>query len=390
MESGGLYDTTLIGRQRERALLERSLERARSVSGGSSVVLRGDAGIGKTALLDWTAARAADDGFTVLRAAGSEAQIGIAFGVLHQVLGPLLERTRVLSEQQRDALERALGLRAGVPTGGFMVGASALTLLAEEARRHPVLILVDDLHWVDSSSAAVFGFLHQRITDLRTVMVCASRPDGTALDGRPAHPVDVEALSGEESLTLLRRWHPELAAATAQRVVNEAAGNPLALAELPGRLANEHLRGIAPLPELLPLGQRLEALFVRRLRALPAAAVRVLLLTALDAAGGAGVAGEESGADPGRAERILGHIEAGGLARLDHAGRLVFRHPLVRSAVIASASRAELRAAHRTLAERLRADDPRRLLHEAAAAEGGRAPRRAAARSGQPYRAARR
>ncbi|WP_258053887.1 BREX system ATP-binding domain-containing protein [Streptomyces sp. Ru72] len=365
----GPGDTALVGRQRECALLERSLERARSAAGGSATVLRGDAGIGKTALLDWTAARAERSGFTVLRAGGSEAEVGIAFGALHQVLRPLLENSRALSRPQRTALERALGLRDGLPSGGFMVGASALTLLAEEARRRPVLILVDDLHWVDSSSAAVFLFLHQRITGLRTVMVCAGRPDGSALDGWPAHPVDLGALSGDDSRALLRRWHPKLATATAERVMEEAAGNPLALAELPCQLAREHREGVVPLPERLPLGQRLEALFVRRLRSLPADAARALLVAALDSAGGSGVIREPAPDQDGTA-RVIEPIEAGGFARLDHTGRLVFRHPLVRSAVIASASPVELRAAHRTLAERLPEDDPRRLLHEASAAEG--------------------
>ncbi|MFE0331754.1 BREX system ATP-binding domain-containing protein [Streptomyces sp. NPDC058960] len=366
----GPGDTALVGRRRERALLERSLERARSSAGGSATVLRGDAGIGKTALLDWTAARAERSGFTILRAAGSEAEVGIAFGALHQVLRPLLENSRALPRPQRAALEGALGLREGLPPGGFMVGASALALLAEEARRRPLLILVDDLHWVDSSSAAVFLFLHQRITGLRTVMVCAGRPDGSALDGWPAHPVDLGALSGDDCRALLRRWHPGLATATAERVMEEAAGNPLALAELPGQLAREHREGIVPLPERLPLGQRLEALFVRRLRSLPAEAARALLVAALDGpAGGSGVIREPAPGQDGT-DGVLEPIEAGGLARLDHTGRLVFRHPLVRSAVIASASRSQLRAAHRSLAERLPEEDPRRLLHEASAAEG--------------------
>ncbi|MGW7259752.1 AAA family ATPase [Streptomyces sp. NPDC054834] len=362
----GHGDTALVGRRRERAALERSLAGARSGAGGSATVLRGDAGIGKTSLLDWTAARAAEQGFTVLRAGAEEADAGIAFGVLHQVLGPLLEDSRTLPRQQRHALERALGLRDRLPSGGFMVGASVLALLAQEARRRPVLILVDDLHWVDASSAAVLLFLHQRITDLRAVMVCAGRPDGQALEGRPVHPVDVEALSREESCVLLRRWHPGLTSATAERVMDEAAGNPLALAELPGQLAAEHRRGVVPLPERLPLGRRLEAEYVRRLRSLPADAARVLLLGALE---GSGVVQEAVPGGRGGAERTLGHIEGSGLARLDHTGRLVFRHPLVRSAVIAAASDAERRSAHRALAERLAEDDPRRLLHEASAAE---------------------
>lgn len=376
----GQGDRTLVGRRREQALLERSLERARAGAGGSATVLRGDAGIGKTTLLDWTATRAARDAFTVLRVVGNETESGIAFGALHHVLRPLRENSRALPPHQRLALERALGLRDGLPPEGFMVGAAALALLAEEARRRPVLVLVDDLHWVDPSSAAVFVFLHQRVAELPMVMVCTSRPDRAALEGWPAHPVDVEALSGEDARTLLRRRHPGLAAATARRVMDEAAGNPLALAELPGQLAAEHRRGVVPLPERLPLGERLEELFTRRLRSLPESAARALLLAALDGAATVGndtdvndtdgndTDGQE--ADEDRAERILGRIEASGLARLDSVGRLVFRHPLVRSAVIASASAAERRAAHRTLAQRLREDDPRRLLHEASAADG--------------------
>nr|WP_324605949.1 BREX system ATP-binding domain-containing protein [Streptomyces sp. NRRL S-813] len=131
----GLGDTTPVGRRRERTLLERSLQRARSAAGGSAKVLRGDTGIGKTALLDWTAARAGQSGFTVLRAGAGEAEVGIALGALHQVLGPLLGKTRALPQQQRAALERALGLRDGLPSGGFTVGASALALLAKETRR---------------------------------------------------------------------------------------------------------------------------------------------------------------------------------------------------------------------------------------------------------------
>lgn len=123
-------------------------------------------------------------------------------------------------------------------------------------------------------------------------MLSTTRPDGSALEGWPTHPVDVEALSGTDARTLLRQWHPELAATTAERVVDEAAGNPLALAELPRQLRLEHQRGIAPLPERLPLGERLERLFTERLRSLSAEPMRVLLLTAL---GGDEAAGQGGG-----------------------------------------------------------------------------------------------
>jgi DNA-binding CsgD family transcriptional regulator len=360
-------DTSLVGRQHELGLLRRALRDARTKAGGSARVLRGEAGIGKTALLRWTAARAAEDGFTVLRAGGTESDTGIAFGALRQALGPLLEATPGLGEPQVQALHRALGLRDGLPPGGFTVGASALSLLAREAHRRPLLLLVDDLHWVDASSAAVFAFLHRRIGGLPLVMVCASRPDGPALRGWPAHPLDLRALSGEDSRALLRRRHPGLARAAAERVVHDAAGNPLALAELPRHLDEDQRAGVVPLPDRLPLGDRLEGLFAARLAALPKDAARALLLTALGGTAHAGSWSRTVGRD--RAEQVLDAIESSGLARLDHTGRLVLRHPLVRGAVVAAATRDERRAAHRHLAADLPGDDPRRLLHEASAAD---------------------
>ncbi|MFF0739070.1 AAA family ATPase [Streptomyces sp. NPDC004111] len=377
--SGGAL---FVGRQRERRLLERALDSARSAATGSALALRGEAGIGKTALLDWAAARAEERGFTVLRAAGHESETGVAFGALTQVLGPLWPDAGdgtaggladVLHGGQREALEKVLGLSAGLPPDGFMVGASALALLAALARGRPVLVLVDDLHWVDSSSAAVLAFVGQRICGLRAVLVCTGRPGASAWEGWSGHPVDIGALSGEDSRALLRHWHPGLAGSTVDRVTAEAAGNPLALAELPGQLAHEQRSGVVPLPDQLPLGQRLEALFVRRLEALGPHARELLLRAALDSAGAAGAAGGfvrgPHGAGSG-AERLLARVEASGLARLDDTGRLVFRHPLVRSAVIASASENEKRLAHSELAARMRGNDPRRLLHEASAAEG--------------------
>ncbi|MEU2394038.1 LuxR family transcriptional regulator [Streptomyces sp. NPDC007369] len=366
-------DRELIGRQRETALLRGVLAAGSRGARGAAALLRGEPGIGKTALLEWTRAQAERDGFAVLRAVGSEAESGLAFGALHQVLAPLLEHSRTLPSHQREALECALGLRDGLPPGGFLVGAAALALLAGAARPdRPLLVLVDDLHWVDASSAAVFAFLHRRIADLPLAFVSACRPDGAAAEGWPVHPFDVPALDPADAGALLRRRHPGLAAGAARRVLQEAAGNPLALAELPSQLDEDQVRGIVPLPERLPLGARLERLFADRLGTLSVAASRVLLLAALggraSAAGAATWLGAAAG--PEDAEAVLDRIEASGLARPDAAGRLLFRHPLVCSAVISSASAAERRRAHLTLAQRLEADDPRRLVHEAAAAEG--------------------
>ncbi|MFD9456033.1 AAA family ATPase [Streptomyces sp. NPDC059985] len=358
----------LVGRRTERALLTAALDHARTGRGGSAVLLRGEAGIGKTALLDWVERRARADGFLVLRAVGAEAEVELAFGALHQVLWPLLERWQVLPPARREALESALGLREGLPPGGFLVGASALALLADTARHRPLLLLVDDLHRVDSSSAAVFAFLHRRIAELPLVIVSAGRPDGAAPEGRPAHRVDVRVLPPADADELLRRRHPGLVPTAADRVLREAGGNPLALVELPLQLGEAHLKGLVPLPDRLPLGQRLEALFAGRLRSLSAAACRVLLLTAL----GGGPAAQNTGTwlreiAGDSAEEVLDAIEAGGLAHLDSTGRLVFRHPLVAGAVISMAPGPARREAHRILAAALQADDPRRLVHEASA-----------------------
>ncbi|WP_354637939.1 BREX system ATP-binding domain-containing protein [Kitasatospora camelliae] len=359
----------LVGRRRETDLLGRALERAATGAGGGSVLLRGEAGIGKTALLAWAGQRARGAGFTVLRAVGAEAEREFAFGVLHQILWPLLDDARSLTAPQREALEYVLGRREGEVPGGFMVGAAALALLAEAARRRPLLLLVDDLHWVDSSSATVLAFLHRRSADLPLVLVGAGRPEGTAAEIWPDRPVEVTALAEADAETLVRRRYPALAATTASRVLQEADGNPLALVELPRQLAQGQLRGVLPLPDRLPLGQRLEALFADRLGDLSPPAARVLLLAALAGGAAAGDAGAWlRTAAGGRAEQVLDEIEAGGLAVLEPAGRLAFRHPLVRSAVISAAAGSEQREAHRLLAEGLAADDPRRLLHEASAA----------------------
>ncbi|MEV1076967.1 BREX system ATP-binding domain-containing protein [Streptomyces sp. NPDC050211] len=361
-------DRDLVGRRRETALLRHALDQA-SAGAGSAVVLRGEAGIGKTALLDWTAVQARGHGFTVLRAVGSEAEADLAFGALHQVLRPLMEGSGALPTRQRQALESALGLQeTATPGGGFLVGAATLTLLAETMQEHPLLILLDDLQWVDSSSNAVFAFLHRRMSGLPVAIVSAGRPDGAAADGWPTHPVDVGALAPEDAAQVLHGRHPALGDSAAERLLEEAAGNPLALLELPLQLSPDQLRGILPLPEQFPLGHRLERLFADRLASLPAEAGRVLLLVAL----GGGTAAWDVGnwlrdEDGDRVEDVLHHIESSGLAQPDSVGRLAFRHPLVRSAVVAGASGQRQRDAHRELAEALPAQAPRRLMHEAAA-----------------------
>ncbi|MFF9324910.1 ATP-binding protein [Streptomyces sp. NPDC014776] len=359
----------LAGRGPEKALLRRVLHAARSGNGGTGTLLQGEAGIGKTALLDWLHAEARSLDFTVVRAVGSETEAGVAFGALHQLLWPLTGRMRALPEPQRRALAFALGQAAEPVRGGFLVGAAVLALLAGEARMRPVLVLVDDLQWVDSSSAAVLAFLQRRTAEVPLALVSAGRPEGPAAQSRPGTVVDLGALDGEDARTLLRARHPHLALTTADRILKEAAGNPLALVELPVHLHPDQARGVMPLPRRFPLGHRLERLFAPRLERLSGAAAQVLLDAAL---GGTtalwATCAPPAGPDPLGADDVLDEIETSGLARLDTDGRITFRHPLVRGAVVARASGSARRAAHHRLAAALPPDDPRALGHLADAA----------------------
>ncbi|MFI9785181.1 BREX system ATP-binding domain-containing protein [Kitasatospora sp. NPDC051984] len=263
MADGGRVPV-LVGRQRETELLTAALVQAVDGASGSTVLLRGEAGVGKSTLLAWVERAARERGFTVLRAVGTEAETDLAFGALHQAFWLLIQRSGALSAHQREALESALDGRSGTPSG-FAVGAATLALLGETVRTAPLLLLLDDLHWIDTSSATVFAFLHRRCAELPVVIVGATRPDGPAAQAWSAEAVDVRALPQTDAALLLGTRYPELAAPARDRVLAEAAGNPLALVELPRQLAAAQQRGTAPLPERLPLGRKLERMFTELL-----------------------------------------------------------------------------------------------------------------------------
>ncbi|GAA2977730.1 LuxR family transcriptional regulator [Streptomyces lactacystinicus] len=366
MADGGLYPA-LVGRQRETELLTAALVQAVDGASGSTVLLRGEAGVGKSTLLAWVERAARERGFTVLRAVGTEAETDLAFGALHQAFWLLLQRSGALSAHQQEALESALGVRSGTPSG-FAVGAAVLALLEEAARTAPVLLLLDDLHWIDSSSATVFAFLHRRCAELPVVIAGATRPGRPAAQAWSAEAVDVPALPRTDAALLLGTCYPELAAPARDRVLTEAAGNPLALVELPRQLADAQQRGAAPLPERLPLGRKLERMFTERLGTVAPEVGRLLLLGALATGPDSGSGAWLRALADENARGILERIESDGLARLDASGQLVFRHPLVRTAVVSSATDTARREAHRALSETLAPDDPRRLVHEASAA----------------------
>ncbi|MFD0327976.1 ATP-binding protein [Streptacidiphilus monticola] len=224
----------LYGRGREQAAIGRLLASAREGTSGV-LVLRGDPGIGKTALLDHAVAEA--EGFRVLRASGVESEARLSFATLTQLLAPVLDRSAALPGPQRAALERALGLAEGPVGGGdrLLVGLAVLTLLGDMAEERPVLCVVDDVQWADHSSAEALQLAARRLGAERVALLLAARPEGAELPGLPE--LRVEPLTAAAAAELLTAVAPELGGA--ERVLAEAQGNPLALVELPKSRATE-------------------------------------------------------------------------------------------------------------------------------------------------------
>jgi DNA-binding CsgD family transcriptional regulator len=333
----------------------------------SALVLRGQPGIGKTALLDWTVERAPD--MRVARVVGVESEMDLGFAGLHQLLGPFLDGIDQLPEPQRDALGGAFGLVANTAPDQFRVGLATLTLLSEAAARRPVLCVIDDAQWVDRVSLEVLGFMARRLLADRVGMVFAVR-DGE----RPAVPLDglpqlgVGPLPEEAAIELLTASAGQpLDPMVGKRIVAQTAGNPLVLLEYGGELTEAEASGTAPLAEPLRFSGRVEELYRSRVQALPAAAQKLLVLAAADQLG-----------DPATVWRAAAKLgidqEAGELPAVDRLvswePRIQFRHPLMRSAAYYAAPASVRRRVHEALALASDPDrDPdRRAWHLAAAA----------------------
>ncbi|GAA3566843.1 LuxR family transcriptional regulator [Amycolatopsis ultiminotia] len=331
----------------------------------SGVLVRGEAGIGKSALVAEIAAAAPVAGLRVLRTTGSVAERHFAYAGLHQLLYPLRTGVAALPVPQRTALRIALGLTGDGEPSGYLTGLAALSLLAEAASAQPVLIVAEDLQWLDRASAQVLAFVARRIEAEPIVVV------GTLRDGTPSPlteagltPMTLERLSDEDSAGLLDAVAPRLAGATRTRVLSAAAGNPLALTELP----SADFSGSDP---VLPLTERLERTFTDRLAPLPAPVRAALLVAALnerDVLAETLAAVEFLLGVPAGPEMLVPAVEAR-LVELD-AAAVTFRHPLMRSAVAAAAGFAERRAAHLALASILPAEPDRQAWHQAAATAG--------------------
>jgi DNA-binding CsgD family transcriptional regulator len=352
----------LLGRQRERDVLDRVLEAARDGQGGVLAVY-GEPGVGKTALLDYAIEAGTD--FTVARAVGVEGEMELAFAALQQLCSPSLDLLERLPEPQRDAFEIALGLSAGRPPNLFLVGLAVLTLLSEAAEEHPLLCVVDDAQWLDRASARVLAFVARRLLAEKVAMVFAAREPIEALAGFAE--LHVEPLGRRDARALLDSvLAARLDERVLERIVVETRGNPLALLELPRGLTPAQLAGGFGLPGALPLSARIEESFARRLARLPRDARRLLLVAAADPTGDAAL--EWRAAQRlGIAESAAHNADSDGLLAFD-AG-VTFRHPLVRSAVYRAAGPDERSEVHRALAD---ATDPtvdpdRRAWHRAQA-----------------------
>jgi DNA-binding CsgD family transcriptional regulator/tetratricopeptide (TPR) repeat protein len=355
----------LRGRRDERAVLDQLLEDAR-VGRSGVLVLKGEAGVGKTALLEHAVGSASD--MRRIRATGVESEMELAFAALHQLCMPLFEWLERLPGPQRDAMATTFGLSEGAVPDRFFVGLATLGLLSEAAEERPLVCVVDDVQWLDRASAQVLAFVGRRLRAEPVVMLFGAREPSEELAGLPELWVD--GLSDRAARDLLASVIAgRLDERVAEQLVAETRGNPLALLELPRGLSAAQLAGGFGLPGAASLEGRIEESFQRRLQALPDDTQQLLLVAAAEPLG-----------DPAllrRAATLLGIVgpvlepaERAGLLEVD--GRVRFRHPLVRSVVYRAAPAQQRRRVHRALAEATDAEtDPdRRAWHLAAATAG--------------------
>jgi DNA-binding CsgD family transcriptional regulator len=353
----------LLGRDRELARLYALVDRIEEQ--GSALVVRGEAGIGKSALLAAARERALDRGVTVVSTTGALSEARLAFAGLHQLLLPLLGGLDLLPDPQRRALEAAFGIAEGDAPDLFLIGLATLGLVAERAAETPLLFVVDDAQWLDRPSLEVLQFVARRIESDPVVLLFAVREGVPSLfDDSDLSELPVAGLDRDASDALIDVVAARLPADLRRRILEDAAGNPLALIELPAAAAELGTRAARPGP--LPLTARLEQTFASRLTTLDPDVQRLLLLAALDDADLAELS--RAARRPLRPEDLTPAVAAG-LGTLDSGG-FRFRHPLIVSAVKQAATADQLRSAHAALAQALADEPDRAVWHRAAAVSG--------------------
>jgi DNA-binding CsgD family transcriptional regulator len=361
----------LVGRSHEQERLAAVVERARQGM-SAALVVHGEAGIGKTALVEDLVASAPD--LSIASVTGVESEVALGFAALHRLLVPWMSSVDRLPSRQRHALQAAFGIveDGRAPSDRFLVGLAVLTLLAEVAAARPMLCVIDDAHWVDHESLEVLSFVGRRLEAEGIALVLVMRDpteSGVRLpEGLPALALAGLAEADARDLLATAASAP-VAPEVAARIVAETGGSPLALVELARALADEQLAGRGLLPEALPLGTRLESHYLQQVRGLAPSTQTALLLAAAEpstdsarfwlAAGTLGITPDTI--DPDELEGLLTLVP-----------EVAFRHPLIRSAVYNGAPAAERRRAHAALARAVdrTADPDRWAWHQAAASVG--------------------
>jgi DNA-binding CsgD family transcriptional regulator len=355
----------LLGRDPECAVIDRLLEDARAGVGGALVV-RGEAGIGKSALLDYARQRAAP--MAVLSAAGVQAESDLAFAGLHELLRPVLGCLGEVPEIQAQALAAALGLAPSVQADRLLISAAVLGVLAAAAEDRPALCVVDDAQWLDRPSADALVFTARRLrAEHLAILFTAREGEAARFEAAGLAELALAGLADRPAAAVLASRAHQAPPGVRDRLLAEAAGNPLALMELASGLSEEQLHGLAPLPEAMPLTPRLEGVFRQRIGELPAAAQTALLIAAVDNTGDApavlrAAAGLQLPPD------ALDPAQQTGLIRVTGT-TLTFRHPLVRSALYQAATLSQRQRVHLALADALSDEEntDRRVWHQAMA-----------------------
>ncbi|WP_326819032.1 AAA family ATPase [Streptomyces sp. NBC_01762] len=353
----------LIGRDRD---LQRIRDLLGIGAGGGALLLSGEAGVGKTAVLNALAEAAEADGTRVLRAAGVEFEANCSYSGLNQVLFPFQDALGELETPFRDALRVALGFESGSPPERLMVSNAVLLLLSTVAAGAPLLLVIDDLPWLDQASAAVLGFVARRATGIRVSFLATSRSGSRSLHDSGVLPEFwLQPLDEESADHLVSTRYPDLVASARRRLLTVAHGNPLALLELPSALSAVRGPALGEVPAVLPLSQRLKAVFGSRITSLPQPSQRLLLLAALEGDGDLGVLQAASRqANDGYDLDDLAPAERDQLVHIDEgARRLRFRHPLIRAAVVETSTSGERRTVHAALAHVLVDQPERRAWH---------------------------
>lgn len=358
----------LLGRDRECAQIDRLLAAARERR-SNALVLRGEAGIGKSALLDYAAAHA--DGLQVLRTTGIQTESQLPFAGLHNLLLPVLDRSAAIAERQRAALLSAFGQGPATAEDRFLISLAVLSLLAETAEAAPVVCLVDDAQWLDGPSADAVTFAARRVQAEGIVVLLAARDDVTRPFLAPGLPElrlrGIDSASAGAMLT--EQTGVTIVDSVRDRLVADTLGNPLALTELARALTVEQFVGRAALPEQLPMSNDLERVYLQRSSELSPQARTLLLVTAAHDTGQLGEVvrvAQSLGVDLA----ALGEAEKSGLLRVDSAF-VSFVHPLMRSAIYQGATTQRRQEVERALAAALGDDDAdRKAWHLAKAAAG--------------------